>query len=45
MFKNSNNDNDTEDGHTHSGRVFREVPLAKLLRRTTGMRVSIEEKR
>jgi hypothetical protein len=28
MFKNS--DNDTEDGHTHSGRVFRGVQLENL---------------
>jgi hypothetical protein len=30
MFKNSDNDNDTEIGHTCSGRTFREVPLVKL---------------
>jgi hypothetical protein len=30
MFKNSYIDNDTEVGHTHSGRTFREVPLVNL---------------
>jgi hypothetical protein len=30
MFKNSDIDNDTEVGHTHSGRILREVPLANL---------------
>jgi hypothetical protein len=30
MFKNSDSDNDTEVGHTRSGRTFREVPLANL---------------
>jgi hypothetical protein len=30
MFKNSDNDNDIEAGHTHSGRSFREVPLVNL---------------
>jgi hypothetical protein len=30
MFKNSDSDNDTEVGHTCSGRSFREVPLVNL---------------
>jgi hypothetical protein len=30
MFKNSDSDNDTEVGHTRSGRIFREVPLVNL---------------
>jgi hypothetical protein len=30
MFKNLDSDNDTEDGHTHSGRVFRGVHLENL---------------
>jgi hypothetical protein len=30
MFKNSDNDNDTEVGHTRSERSFREVPLVNL---------------
>jgi hypothetical protein len=30
MFKNSDSDNDTEVGHTRSGRTFREVPLVNL---------------
>jgi hypothetical protein len=33
MFKNSDNDNDTEAGHTRSGRAFREVPLANLFKK------------
>jgi hypothetical protein len=32
MFKNSNRDSDTEVGHMHSGRVFREVPLMNLFK-------------
>jgi hypothetical protein len=32
MFKNSDNDNDTEDGHTRSGRSFKEVPLMNLFK-------------
>ena len=32
MFKNSNSNNNIEDGHTHSGRAFREVPLANLFK-------------
>jgi hypothetical protein len=36
MFKNSDNDNDTEVGHTRSGRVFREVPLANLFKKNYG---------
>jgi hypothetical protein len=30
MFKNSDNDNETKDGHTRSGRIFKEVPLVNL---------------
>lgn len=30
MFKNSDNDNNTEIRHTCNGRIFREVPLVKL---------------
>jgi hypothetical protein len=30
MFKNPNNDNDIEAGHTRSGRVFREIHLVNL---------------
>jgi hypothetical protein len=30
MFKNSDSDNDTEVGHTHSERTFKEVPLVNL---------------
>jgi hypothetical protein len=33
MFKNSDNDSDTEGGHTCSGRPFREVPLANLFKK------------
>ena len=33
MFKNSNSDNDTEDGYTRNGRVFREVHLANLFKK------------
>jgi hypothetical protein len=33
MFKNSDNDNDTEAGHTRNGRVFREVPLVNLFKK------------
>jgi hypothetical protein len=33
MFKNSDNDRDAEVGHTHSGRVFRYVPLMKLFKK------------
>jgi hypothetical protein len=36
MSKNSNNDSDIEVGHTHSGRAFREVPLAKLFKKNYG---------
>jgi hypothetical protein len=32
MFNNSNNDNNTKTGHTHSGRVFIEVHLANLFK-------------
>jgi hypothetical protein len=32
MFKNIDNDNDAEMGHTHSGRIFREVPLVNLFK-------------
>jgi hypothetical protein len=30
MFNNLDNENDTEIGHTHNGRTFREVPLSNL---------------
>jgi hypothetical protein len=33
MFKNSDSDNDTEAGHTCSGRVFKEVHLANLFKK------------
>jgi hypothetical protein len=33
MFKNLDSDNDTEDGHTCSGRVFREFHLANLFKK------------
>jgi hypothetical protein len=36
MFKNSDSDNDTEAGHTRSGRVFREVHLANLFKKNYG---------
>jgi hypothetical protein len=36
MFKNSDNDNDTEAGHTCSGRVLREVHLANLFKKNYG---------
>jgi hypothetical protein len=36
MFKNSDNDNDTEAGHTCNGRVFREVHLANLFKKNYG---------
>jgi hypothetical protein len=36
MFKNSDSDNDTEPGHIHSGRVFREVPLVNLFKKNYG---------
>jgi hypothetical protein len=36
MFKNSNNDNDKEAGHTRSGRVFREVHIANLFKKNYG---------
>jgi hypothetical protein len=36
MFNNSDSDNDTYDGHTHSGRSFREVPLANLFKKKYG---------
>jgi hypothetical protein len=36
MFKNFDNDNDTEAGHTRSGRVFREVHLANLFKQNYG---------
>jgi hypothetical protein len=32
MFTNSDSDSDTEVGHTHSGRAFREVHLANLFK-------------
>jgi hypothetical protein len=36
MFKNSDSDNDTEAGHTRSGRVFRGVHLANLFKKNYG---------
>ena len=33
MLKKSDCDNDTEAGHTRSGRVFREVPLMNLFKK------------
>jgi hypothetical protein len=36
MFKNSDSDNDTEAGHTRSGRAFREVHLANLFKQNYG---------
>jgi hypothetical protein len=34
MFKKSDSDNDTEVGHMHSGRTFKEVPLVNLFDQT-----------
>jgi hypothetical protein len=36
MFNNLDNDNNIEVGHTHSGRAFREVHLAKLFKKNYG---------
>jgi hypothetical protein len=36
MFKNSDNNSDTEAGHTHSGRSFRKVPLTNLFKQSYG---------
>jgi hypothetical protein len=36
MFKTSDNDNDIEAGHMHSGRAFREVPLGNLFKENYG---------
>jgi hypothetical protein len=36
MFKNYNNDNDTEDGYTHSGRIFKEVHIENMLKKKYG---------
>jgi hypothetical protein len=36
MFKKSDNDNNTEAGHTCSGREFIEVPLANLFKNNYG---------
>jgi hypothetical protein len=36
MFKNSDSDNDTEAGHTRSGRVIREVHIANLFKKNYG---------
>jgi hypothetical protein len=33
IFKNSDSDSNTEAGHTHSGRAFREVHLANLFKK------------
>jgi hypothetical protein len=46
MFNNSDSDNDIEAGHTHAmGEHSEKFILRTCLRRTTGMRVSIVEKR
>jgi hypothetical protein len=45
MFKNLESDNDTEAGHTHSGRVFQGVHLENLFKKSYGKRVSIVENR
>jgi hypothetical protein len=34
MFKNLDNDSDTEAGHMRSGRSFREIPLANLFKKS-----------
>jgi hypothetical protein len=34
MFKNWDSDSDTEVGHMHGGRAFREVPLVNLFKKT-----------
>jgi hypothetical protein len=36
MFKNLDNDNDTEACHTHSGRVLREVHLEDMFKKNYG---------
>jgi hypothetical protein len=36
MFKNSDNENDTKAGHTHSGRAFREVHLVNHFKKNYG---------
>jgi hypothetical protein len=36
MLKNLNNDRDIEAGHTHSGKVFREVHIANLFKKNYG---------
>jgi hypothetical protein len=36
MFKNSDSESDTEAGHTHSGRAFKEIPLLNLFKQTYG---------
>jgi hypothetical protein len=36
MFKNSDNDSDTEAGHTRSGRSFRKIPLVNLFKQSYG---------
>jgi hypothetical protein len=36
MFKNSDSGNETEHGHTHSGRVFRGFHLENLLKKNYG---------
>jgi hypothetical protein len=36
MFKNSNSDSDTKDGHTCSGRVFQGVHLENLFKKNYG---------
>jgi hypothetical protein len=36
MFKNSDSDSDTEDGHTRNGRAFKEVHLVNLFKKNYG---------
>jgi hypothetical protein len=36
MFRNSDSDSDTEAGHTHSGKAFREVHLSNLFKHNYG---------
>jgi hypothetical protein len=36
MFKNSDNERDTEAGHTHSGKLFRGVHLENMFKQNYG---------
>ena len=36
MFKNSDNDSDTEAGHTCNGRAFKEIPLVNMFKQNYG---------